>query len=289
MTWQPPENPEPGAIHVSVRNDLYDGLHAQAFEKILWLHHNALRYDPTYDCVRLSFALGDWVELADIYPPAQAALIRTRDQTEAAFRNEPFRFELFDELAALNGFCLGEGARTAALFVEVAAYDHELAQELYRAAEPYLIAAGRFKACGPFLDPHARMKLAADQFNDEVMRAYDDELSRLEEEMDREMCGTTPKVELQIPKTAHKRYVDDIATLIGLLVQNQRVVEANRVHAEALALIGESVFRWDLDAALRDRVPTPQHQQLEVLQRRRRELREMSLRYLNGSGNAASS
>src|SRR3954454_11350281 len=108
MAWSPPDTPDPsGILHTAV-DDTQAGAHADALAKFLWFHHNALRYKPALRAVRLSFALGYWMRLAVVYPPARAALIRTRDETEAAFRADPSSFKLFHDLAALNRN-LGDG------------------------------------------------------------------------------------------------------------------------------------------------------------------------------------
>jgi hypothetical protein len=122
MTWTPPDDPDPTDILDSAESDTRDGSHAQALAKFLWFHHNALLHRPSFYGVRLSFALSSWMELASVYPPARAAFIRTRDETEAAFRSEPSSFELFHDLAALNRD-LDDGPRTADLFVSTARAD----------------------------------------------------------------------------------------------------------------------------------------------------------------------
>lgn len=237
MTWTPPDNPDPSGILHSAVSDTRDGSHAQALAKFLWFHHNALRYDCALCGVRLSFALSYWMELAAVYPPARAAFIRTRDESEAAFRGEPSRSELFHDLAALNKR-LGEGARTADLFVRTARDNHEVAKSLYPAAEPFLIATGHYAACGPFLDPPTRLGLAAQTY--EGMRRRE-EARRADEHAP--------------PPLARSFYMRDVATLVSLLSLNHRVKDAEVASAQALAVLDDEGFRALLAAATSGHLP----------------------------------
>jgi hypothetical protein len=239
MTWAPPDDPNPSEILTSAAGDTRDGSYAQALAKFLWFHHNALRHDSALSAVRLSFGVGLWMQLAAVYPPARAALVRTRDETEARFRADTSSFELFHELAALNTH-LGDGGRTADLFVVAARDDHAVAEGLYRIAEPFLITAGRYDACGPFLDPPTRLQFAAQVY--EVMRGREE---------------TKLPGEWSPPPVARRLYTHDVATLVGLLVLNHRVEEADRVHAQALTVLDDEEFRALLSAAMTGHLPPP--------------------------------
>jgi len=43
-----------------------EGKYAQALERQIWFHKNALKYAPAMRGVRLSFALGVWIELGQV-------------------------------------------------------------------------------------------------------------------------------------------------------------------------------------------------------------------------------
>ena len=238
--WTPPDNPDPFAILNGARADTASGEHARALAQFLWFHHNVLRINESFAGVRLSFALADWQELARVYPPAREALVRTRDETAAAFAAEPTRFELFHDLSALNQR-LGDELRTADAFARAAEADPEAARRLYHVAEPALIAAGRYDACGPFLDPVRRLALAA-----EVYRMTKD----FEEAEPAEGGPERPKVALLL-------YAREVATLVALLVLNRRPDEAARARDEALAVADDPGLRTLLDAALTGHLPPP--------------------------------
>lgn len=237
MTWTPPDNPDPREILDSAATDTRDGSHAQALAKFLWFHHNALRCDSALVGVRLSFALGYWMELASVYQPAKAAFIRTRDETEAAFRSDPSRFESFHDLASLNEH-IGDGARTADLFVGIARDHPAVAKIIYRVAEPFLIVLGRYEACGPFLEPRMRIWLAAHTY-----------------EMMRSMEETEPAS--KHPPLARSFYKHEVATLIGLLALNNRAEEAANARAQALTVLDDQELRELLDAAMTGHLPPP--------------------------------
>lgn len=239
--WTPPDDPNPFDILHTARHDIDKGSHARALDKFLWFHHNALRLNRGLVGVRLSFALSDWMRLAVAYPPAMAAFRRTRDETESAFRGEPSNFELFHDLAALNGH-LGDGVRTADLFLDVARDDPATAARLYRVAEPFLIAVGRYDACGPFLDPPQRMWIAAESYG--VLKGM--------EEADEPSAN-------RVPKLARVMYMHAVATLVALLALTQRAEEANRTRDEGLAVLDDEEFRGLLNEALTGHLPPPLH------------------------------
>jgi hypothetical protein len=238
MPWTPPDTPDPSEILNSAAADTRDGSHTDALAKFLWFHQNALQYDEALSGVRLSFALAYWLRLADLYPPARAAFVRTRDQTETAFAAEATS-DRFHDLAALNRE-LGDGPRTADAFAAVARRDPAAAEGLYHVAEPFLIAAGRYAECGPFLDPPNRLWLARVCY--EVMS---------------ESEGARSSGEDQPPKLARTFYVEDVATLVALLALNGRPDEAARVRTEALAVVEDEEFRVVLDAAMSGHLPPP--------------------------------
>lgn len=237
--WTPPADPDPSEILTSAEDDTRSGQDARALAKFLWFHHNALRYCESLYGVRLSLALASWQELARVYPPAQDAFVRTRDEAEAAFAANPTSFRLFKDVAALNQR-LGDGQRTADAFGRAAAADPAAARRLYHLAEPDLIAAGLYAACGPFLDPPRQLASAAASYHN---------LNEWEE--------SQPKVKdgVEVPKLARRFYTHEVATLVGLLVLNRWPDEAIRARDQALTVLDDPDFRTMLDAALTGHLP----------------------------------
>ncbi len=235
--WTPPQNPDPSSILRSAVDDKRDGQYEQSLAKYLWYHKYAVQYDQGLSAVRLSFALGYWLDLATVYSPARDAFIRTRDETEQAFLKRPSEFDLFHDVASMNDR-VGDGIRTADLFATVAAIDQDNAQRPYQIAEPSLIAAGRFHACAPFLEPKERIERAAQIYR----------ISKQHEES-RPDCG------YPVPKLARTHYIRNVATLVGLLVLNDRVDDARTAYSDALSIIGDDAFRTIMDAAKSGHLP----------------------------------
>jgi hypothetical protein len=231
--WSPPDNPVPSQVFESARKDVSNGSYEQALDKLRWLGdrfrhgasaRNRLLYSPT---------LAEWKRLASNYPPAMDELIKTRDETEAAHRTAPSNLELFSDVALLNKQ-LGDEARTADLFRNIGDHDPKLAKRFYSSAEPSLLAAGRYTACGPFLDPAGRMKGYADFYG--LLNGF--EMSRPD-----------------FPKTARSHYIQCVATLVTLLVLNRRDEEAERVCTQAVTFLNLEECCPMLKAAMQGQLP----------------------------------
>ncbi len=236
-TWTPPEQPNPTEILHSAVADTRTGDYEQALAKFLWFHHNALLYESGQYGVRLSFALGYWGELATVYPPAEVAFKRTRDEAEESFRGNPTNFQLFHDIAALN-WRLEDEVRTAELFAAVAESNPVAAQRLYQVAEPHLISSGRYSLCGSFLQPTDRVARAAECY--QSSKRFED--SRTD-------------FPIEIPKHAWRSFVKNVATLVALLVLNGRNDDASAAYEAGLAVIDDEEFRTILDAAMSGHLP----------------------------------
>jgi hypothetical protein len=136
---------------------------------------------------------------------------------------------------------LGDGLRTADWFGRVARQDPAAAGRLYHVAEPFLIAAGRYEECGPFLDPPNRLWRARESYK--AMNEFEEQ---------------RPPGDHQPPRLARAFYVGDVATLVGLLALNRRADEAAWVRAEAMAVVDDGEFRAALDAAITGHLPLPE-------------------------------
>ncbi|MEZ6074093.1 MAG: hypothetical protein R3C59_16830 [Planctomycetaceae bacterium] len=233
--WQPPNNPDPFAIlHEAAGDDPPE----VALAKFLWFHKNALRIQPSLSGVRLSFALGYWLDLASRYKPAMDAYVRVRDETETSFRIEPASFDLFHDVASLNKH-IDAGERTAKLFAEVAATDPDVARRLYHVAESHLIGIGEYKACGPFLETDKRIALAAKCYH--MARQYED---------------SQPERDTPLPRFSRQHFIENVATLAALLVLNDRDTDAQDVYTKSLLVIDDDEFRSTMDAALTGHFPS---------------------------------
>ena len=67
------------------REEARRGAHAEALEKYLWFYHHALEHSPALSGVRLSYAISEWVELGNAYPPALEALESAKGSNQSRF------------------------------------------------------------------------------------------------------------------------------------------------------------------------------------------------------------
>jgi len=74
----------------------------EALERFIWFHEHALEHDQSMYGVRLSFALSYWKSLGESYPPAQKALVKTRDDKAKLIREGRGSKNLFHDVMALN-------------------------------------------------------------------------------------------------------------------------------------------------------------------------------------------
>src|SRR5258706_3854594 len=149
--WVAPQNPETKAILREAAEDATAGRYSDALDKQLWIHNESLKHSQGFYGVRLSFALSQWVQLGDRYPPALDALRRTRDVAAARVRTDRVVFEPFHDASAINSL-LGEDERTAELFVWLDANRPEVATSTYSIAHPALLSTRNYGLYGKYID-----------------------------------------------------------------------------------------------------------------------------------------
>jgi len=79
-----------------------EGKYKQALELHVWYHKNALKYDPAQYGVRLSFALSDWAELGQAYPPALHELRSVRNDTLTTYKKNPSDALMYGEVMSID-------------------------------------------------------------------------------------------------------------------------------------------------------------------------------------------
>jgi hypothetical protein len=126
------------------------GAYAEALQKYLWFHDNALAHDQAWYGVRLSHALSEWAELGKIYPPARSAMESIRDASVKALREGSLDRDQFHDVESINAV-LGHVDQTSALFVEFAQCHREFAGKCFRFALPALIHTGSFSIARSFI------------------------------------------------------------------------------------------------------------------------------------------
>ena len=150
--WVPPPDPNPWIVLNEARADAAAGRFADALAKHVWFHRNAPTYGPALAGVRLSFAISDWVQLAQAYGPALGVLKELRDEADAKVRSASAEAVDFMDVCAINQH-LAEDAATVDLFAWLSRNDPALAYQTYPMAEDVLVRTRQYAMCDPHLDP----------------------------------------------------------------------------------------------------------------------------------------
>jgi hypothetical protein len=141
---------DPRQVLRAAREFAARGEYADALREYLWFHHNALAHDQALYGVRLSYAIYEWADLGEVFPPARTAMESLRDEKVKALRAEPLDFARFHDVTAINA-ALGHQDQTAALFAEFAKGDREFAGRCFSLALPALIHTRNFSLARSFL------------------------------------------------------------------------------------------------------------------------------------------
>jgi len=203
--------------------DLKDrGAFAEALEKHLWFHHEAILASRAFYGVRLSYALRAWMDLGNVYPPARAALEAVRDEAATALRNGGTDRLLFEEVASISDL-LNEPTPTRDLFAEIAARDRELARRCFESALPSLLKTKEFKLARSFIFlPESTLERYLSQLNGNLQ---------------------------QPPQTSREKdayiaiYAEDVKNLLEVLIGTGELDEARHIHTTALERISDPAIR----------------------------------------------
>lgn len=157
---------QPNEVFERAREARLAGRYQEALKDHLWLHEHALEVSPDWRGVRLSFALRDWIYLADLFPPARAALQAIRDRESARMLGGAATVERFREIAAINE-ALREVQATHQLFLSLDSIDSAIAEQCAELAMTALVKCGDFQLARRFLpSPADRIAALAGRLND---------------------------------------------------------------------------------------------------------------------------
>lgn len=237
--WTPPEKPDAHAIYHEAKVDARARRYEDALAKHLWFHENALKLQPSLRGVRLSFALSDWYDLGADYEPALAKFEEVRtaarkgalESTDKELARQNFiDFESMTDL-------LGEDQETVDLFLKLRDQNPDDAKAVYRSAQKALLKNDRFDVCGEFLD--------AEQAMDSEINGYKRH-TKLEDERHGE----------RLQKFGERRFRNGAATIVLILVKNDRADEAKKLAQQARDAWDDEQLNADLDAALEGKKAT---------------------------------
>lgn len=232
--WTPPENPDVDAIRDEAEADAKAGRYELALAKHVWWHENVNKYQPSMSAVRLSFGLGDWHRLGEVYPPALTELKDLRDRLANRIKSEVDKevsFDDFHEFAAINRE-LEETERTVDLFKVVVERNPKAAERMFGVSERALIKAKEYTLCGKYLRPDESVSRALEIFNLEAGMNVD------------------AKYANRMKKSRDDRFVNNSATLVALLVINDRKDEAQKAVEKYKTVKADAEFHKQLATAL---------------------------------------
>ena len=232
--WTPPADPDPQKILKEASADEQAKRYEDALAKHVWYHEHALEYQPSQAGVRLSFALVSWFKLGEAYPPALVKLREVRDAAKVRVtpqEGRKIKFEDFQEFVSINKY-LDDEKQTVDAFRAIDAADADEAPRLFALAEPALIRAKDYKLCGKYID--------ADESLERILRSF--------KEADK--LAANPKIGETYMRFANKKFLNASATLVALLVVNDRTAEAEEVSHELKKVKGDAKFHAKLNAEL---------------------------------------
>jgi tetratricopeptide (TPR) repeat protein len=236
--WIPPENPDPQLIFKEAKEDASAQRYEDALAKHVWFHQNALSYRQSLYGVRLSYALNAWARLGEAYPPALEKLKSIRDDAEQKIRENKGTHGLFHDFVAINKV-LSEETKTKDLFIWLDVNNPDMAKKIFDLAKPALINAKEFKLCGNYIE--------ADESFQTAMKLYQTNMR----------LSRDPKFGDELQKFGEKKFSNDTATLVSLLILSERSEDAERIINEALKEWDNPQFKEELEKAKSGCVPVP--------------------------------
>ncbi len=236
--WSPAEITDPNDVLDEARADRDAERYETALQKHIWYHENALKHRPSLAGVRLSFALSDWQQLANSYPPAREKMQAFRERAEGRVRTNHDGTDAFIEFAALNRY-LEEQDRTIDLFKWLDANNPSLAERVYTVAQPALVEAEEFEICGKYVNGVEQYEWIAQGFR-----------------ISRESAANQSGEEERIQKSA-RAFTFQSAQLVAILANTGRTEEAAEIADQALQEWSSDQFVAQLHDAKNGIAPAP--------------------------------
>ncbi|TWT75936.1 hypothetical protein Pla123a_27210 [Posidoniimonas polymericola] len=236
--WSPPEKANPGAILNEAQRDARAGRHAEALQKHVWYHENALAIEPAQYGVRLSFALGYWKDLADDYPPALAELKKQRDTAGQRVLAGKEARESFHDFQSLNEV-LEQDAKTVELFETLDKEHPKTAREVYDIAKDALLPAKKYELAARYAEPAKEIK--------SILRDYQWNLDYAASE-DKEFAESHLEY-------AHDSLTHNAASLIALMAVTDQPEVAKKLAAQAKQAWDNEAFHQTIDGAVEGKFP----------------------------------
>jgi hypothetical protein len=196
-----------------------------ALAKHVWFHDNALKINPSYYGVRLSFALSEWMDLGAKYPKALEKLKSIRDEKTELLEHGKGTRALFHDVESINE-SLGEKSATVELFKKLQAVNPKFGFDLYDIADESLVDAREYELAKKYMgDPAKRLAI--------VKKTYDDGME-YEKKEGREGAS----------RGAFGRiFTGEVIRIITILRETGDKAGAEQIQAEALKTVDNDAIR----------------------------------------------
>lgn len=232
--WVPPDEVNSQSLMnllQSIKQDRLAGDHKTALAKHVW-YHRASRTVPAQAGVRMSFAMGDWVELAKAYPKAFDAMRELRDEAGEIIKSDVPDNEVFAAFRDLIVFNqkLNEVDESIKLFAWAHKEKPRLAKRMFRTIRSDLVKAGRFELCAAYIDTKV----------DSLIRFH-------------------KILRNQAPGSAMRLLAPQASEIAVILANTNRVDDAKAFKKNLLAELEEDerkLLAYDLDRAITGTMPT---------------------------------
>jgi hypothetical protein len=236
--WTPPKKPDLQAILREAKADAQAKRYKVALAKHVWFHDNALSIDKAMTGVRLSFALSDWKQLGNEYPPAMAKLRSIRDALQDKANKGNDLGNGMHDLVAINR-TLEEDSRTTEAFKSLDVLNPKAAKKAFPFVKPALVKDKEYKLYITYVDPQGEFQ--------QMKHLYE-----LNQKMAKE-----PKIGTQFADFGNKTFRNGCVTLVAILAINDRKTEADEIATLAKKELDDAEFQKELVAALSGIVPKP--------------------------------
>lgn len=168
---------DPNDILQRVAEARREGRLADALTDLVWLHEHALEDMPSWHGVRLTVALGIWLEIAAEYPPARTRLLKIRDRDTERLLAGNGNHDLLVDVIAINAG-LGLHANTCTLVKALDALAPELVLSCAFHARQSLVACNEYALARKYLDVGKALERRAQVFNKDLAEIAQEAPSR---------------------------------------------------------------------------------------------------------------
>ncbi|MFO1045257.1 MAG: hypothetical protein U0941_26060 [Planctomycetaceae bacterium] len=225
--WKPPKNPDADLIYAQISADVKGKRYKTALAKHVWLHYEGMKKDPR----RLSFALGNWHELGEVYPPALRKLEEARNESQKNVIEGRDVLKSFEEMARINE-CLKKQSLTKDVFEALDSKDTELAKEVFSAALPALVKVKAYTLCAKYVEPQTDFKRMLEKR--EVIKLLGEGFFK---------------------GFSDENFANEVTTLVAILAVSDRKAEAKEIAIAAKKELDDMEFHEELDKALKGIFP----------------------------------